>query len=118
MVAEAVALDKEECVAAAGFVKGGLGASAGQRDGAFLAAEGDGAQVAAEQGGDQAGFAAGCDGRWCAVMIVSDGRLLRVDGPAPVSRGRRWSAGQRVRRACAASGGGGRCAACSASAAR
>lgn len=83
MVADAVALDEEECVAAASFVKGGLRAPTGQRDGAFLAAEGDGAQVPAEQGGGQAGFAAGCDGRWCAVMIVSDGRLLRVGGASP-----------------------------------
>ncbi|MEU8482399.1 hypothetical protein [Streptomyces sp. NPDC048641] len=52
VLADAVAVDEEECVASAGFVEGGFGASARQRVGAFTAADGDGAQVAAEQGGD------------------------------------------------------------------
>lgn len=70
---EAVAVDEEVGVAAAGFVECCLGASAGQRDGAFTAADGHGAQVSAEQGCGQAGFAAGADGRWCAVGFVGNG---------------------------------------------
>lgn len=104
MVADAVAVDEEERVAAAGFVEGCLGASARQRDGALPAADGDGAQVAAEQGGDQAGFASSGDGRWRAVRFVSDcGLLGRVGagpggpGPATVGRSARTARSGRAR---------------------
>ncbi|MFI0119833.1 hypothetical protein ACIRPN_17915 [Streptomyces sp. NPDC101230] len=72
MESEAIAVDEEVGVAPTGFVECRLRASAGQRDGAFTAADGHGAQVSAEEGCYQAGFAARADGRWCAVGFVGD----------------------------------------------